>query len=103
MPGYFAKKKERKFEKHAKNRQFHRKTSPSCVGRKIQQNDKSVRKSNNKAGTQIRKSKPKMNKFSNKHAQYMPLSVNWNSKSAIKFEKKQSAKQKSAKKQANFN
>ena len=37
----------------------------------------------------------------------MPLAVDWNSKSAIKFEKKQSAKQKSVKnkpkKQANFN
>ena len=37
----------------------------------------------------------------------MPYAINWNSKSAIKFEKKQSAKEKSAKnkpkKQANFN
>jgi len=36
----------------------------------------------------------------------MPLAVNWNSKSAIKYEKKQSAREiceKQAQKQANFN
>jgi len=59
-----------KFEKQAKNRQFNRKTSPKCVGRKIQQNEKSARKSNIKSGWQIRKDKPKMSKFSQKHAQY---------------------------------
>jgi len=37
----------------------------------------------------------------------MPLAINWNSKNAIKYEKKQSTKEKSMKnkpkKQANFN
>jgi len=63
-------KQARKFERQAKNTQFNRKTSPKCVGRKTQQNEKLARKSNKKSGWQIRKNKPKMSIFSQKHAQH---------------------------------
>jgi len=42
MPGYFAKTSN--FEKQAKNRSFNRKTSPTSVGMKIQQNEKFSKK-----------------------------------------------------------
>jgi len=54
---------------------------------KIQQNEKSATKLNEKAGRQIRKNKPKMSKFY-KNTPNMPSAVNRNSKSAIKFEKR---------------
>jgi len=42
MPGYFAKTSN--FEKQAKNRSFNRKTSPTSVGMKNQQNEKFSKK-----------------------------------------------------------
>ena len=66
---------------------------------KIQQNEKSATKFNEKAGRQIRKNKPKMIKFY-KNTPNMPSAVNWNSKSAIKFEKKAIGKTEICKKQA---
>jgi len=38
------------FEKQVKNRLFNRKISPTCVGRKVQQNKKLARKLNKKGG-----------------------------------------------------
>ena len=71
----------------------------------MRQNEKSASKSNKKAWWQIRKNKPKMTKFSQKHAQYAFRSK-LKQKIAIKFEEKAIRKQKSAKnkpkKQANF-
>ena len=71
----------------------------------MQQNEKSASNLNKKHGGKSEKNKPKMTKFSQKHAQYAFRSK-LKQKIAIKFEEKQSEKQKSAKnkskKQANF-
>jgi len=73
---------------------------------KIQQNDKISKKiKQKKQGGKSEKTSPKWGNF-HKSTPNMPLAVNWKSKSAVKFEKKQSTKQKSGKnkpkKQANF-
>jgi len=98
MPGFFCKKQASKFEKQAKHRSFNRKTSPKCVGKKIQQNKKSARKS----GWPIHKNKPKMSKISRKHTQY-GFSSKLKQQSAIKFGKNAICKTEIRKKQANFN
>jgi len=67
----------------------------------MQQNKKSARKLNKKAWWPIRKNKPKMTKFSQKHAQYA-FSSKFKMKNAIKFEEKAIDKTEICKKQANF-
>jgi len=71
----------------------------------MQQNEKSATKLNKKAWWQIRKNKPKMTKFSQKHAQYAFRSK-LKHKIAIQFEEKVIRKteicKKEAQKQANF-
>jgi len=52
-------KQANKFEKQAKNWKLNRKTSPTCAGRKIQQNEKSVRRSNKKKRGKSEKTSPK--------------------------------------------
>jgi len=52
-------KQARKYEKHTKNRYFNLKTSPTCVGRKMQQNEKSPSKLNKKHGGKHEKTSPK--------------------------------------------
>jgi len=66
---------------------------------KIQQNEKSARKSNKKHLGKSEKTSPKWANF-HKNTPNMPLAVHWNSKSAIKFEKKTIRKTDICKKQA---
>ena len=60
----FCKNKQENLKNKPKIGYLTEKTGPMCVGRKIQQNEKSTRKLYKKAGRQIRKNKPKMSKFS---------------------------------------
>jgi len=77
-----------------------------AFGNKIQQNKKSAGKSNKKQSGTSEKTNPKWAYF-HKQTPKLPLAINFNRKTDIKFEKEQSTKQKSAKskpkKQANFN
>jgi len=52
-------KKQAKIGNLTEKQAQHAKTSPTCVGRKIQQNEKSARKLNKKVGKQIQKTSPK--------------------------------------------
>jgi len=78
------------------------KTNPTCVGKKIQQNEKSTREDYiKKQEGKSEKASPKWANF-HKNMPNMPLAVSWNSKSAIKFNKNAIRKTEICKKQANF-
>ena len=82
--------------KTSQKKEIYRKTSPKCVGRKIQQIEKLARKSNKESGGKSEKTSPKWASL-HKYTPNTLLAVNSNNKSASKFEKEQSAKQTSTK------
>jgi len=57
-------KQANKSEKQTKNRNLTEKTSPTCVGRKIQQNKQSATTLNKNAERQTQKIDPEMSKLS---------------------------------------